>query len=73
MVGGGVLGSLLGLQGGLVFWLLQYITGETVEERWRREYVHHQGNSSLKLFVSHYSRIKQCLYPPLSKEQRSKQ
>jgi len=42
MVGGGVLGSLLGLQGGLVFWLLQYITGETVEERWRREYVHHQ-------------------------------
>ena len=42
MVGGGVLGSMLGLQGGLLFWLLQYATGESVEERWRREYSHTQ-------------------------------
>merc|ERR1719312_132304 len=42
MVGGGFVGSLLGLQGGIAFWLLQYATGETVEERWQREFDHTQ-------------------------------
>jgi len=40
MLSGGVVGSLLGLNGGLMTWLLQYASGETVEERWQREYLH---------------------------------
>jgi len=38
MFGGGVAGGLLGLQGGALTWLLQWATGETITERWEREY-----------------------------------
>ena len=40
MIGAGLLGSILGLQGGIIFWLLQYLSGETVEDRWNREFKH---------------------------------
>ena len=40
MIGGGFLGGVLGLPAGLCFWAAQYLTGETVEERWNREYIH---------------------------------
>ena len=33
MAGAGVAGSLIGLQAGLLFWLCQRLTGETVEAR----------------------------------------
>ena len=38
MLGAGVLGTLLGLQVGVLFWLGQWLTGETVEQRWAREF-----------------------------------
>jgi len=38
MVGGGFVGAILGLQGGVLIWGLQKFTGETVAERWAREY-----------------------------------
>lgn len=40
MIGGGFLGGVLGLPAGICFWLAQYLTGETVEERWKREFLH---------------------------------
>ena len=48
MLGAGFLGSILGLQGGILFWLVQYMTGETVEERWHREYLHIQNTIRAK-------------------------
>jgi len=38
MVGAGFVGSVLGLQAGVLIWGLQKLSGETVEERWAREY-----------------------------------
>jgi len=38
MIGAGVGGGLLGLQAGVISWVLQKMTGETVVERWEREY-----------------------------------
>ncbi len=40
MLGAGVAGSLIGVQAGVLFWLLQRLSGETIEERWAREYAH---------------------------------
>lgn len=39
MLSAGILGGLLGLQGGCFWWLAQKATGETVEQRWKREYL----------------------------------
>ena len=49
MLSGGVVGSLLGLNGGLMTWLLQYASGETVEERWQREYLHIRNTINAKV------------------------
>ena len=38
MVAGGLVGGALGLTGGACFWLGQWASGETVAERWEREY-----------------------------------
>jgi len=38
MLGAGFIGSVLGLQVGILFWGIQYISGQTVEERWAEEY-----------------------------------
>lgn len=38
MVGAGVAGSLLGFQAGILTWGLQKLSGETVAEKWEREY-----------------------------------
>jgi hypothetical protein len=38
MIGAGLAGSLVGLQAGILFWLCQRVTGETVEEKWAREF-----------------------------------
>ena len=39
MVGAGVGGALLGLQGGVLAWALQRLSGITVEERWHMDYL----------------------------------
>jgi len=38
MAGAGFIGSVLGLQIGVLFWGLQYMSGQTIEERWAEEY-----------------------------------
>ena len=42
MAAGGIVGGLLGLQGGCAWWLMYYISGDSVEQRWRREYLYLQ-------------------------------
>jgi len=38
MFGAGIAGSLLGLQAGILFWGIQKFSGETVAEKWSREF-----------------------------------
>ena len=38
MIGAGAAGAVCGLSGGLIISLLQFLSGETVEERWRKEF-----------------------------------
>ena len=38
MVGAGALGSLCGLTSGVIVWIAQKMSGETVEDRWRKEF-----------------------------------
>jgi len=38
MIGAGAAGAVCGLSGGLIISLLQLLSGETVEERWRKEF-----------------------------------
>merc|ERR1712106_1018645 len=38
MIGGSVGGLVLGLQAGILTWLIQLLSGETIVERWEREY-----------------------------------
>lgn len=38
MVGAGIAGALLGFQGGILTWCVQKFSGETVAEKWAREY-----------------------------------
>ena len=40
MLGAGLAGSLIGVQAGVLFWLIQRLSGETIEERWAREYAY---------------------------------
>jgi len=42
MAAGGIVGGLLGLQGGCAWWLMYFISGDSVEQRWRREYLYLQ-------------------------------
>merc|ERR1711990_919071 len=42
MIGAGVGGALLGLQGGVLVWGLQKLTGITVAERWHIDYLKQQ-------------------------------
>merc|ERR1712192_7959 len=39
MLGAGFVGSMLGFQAGVLTWGLQKLTGETVAEKWEREYL----------------------------------
>ena len=39
MIGAGAAGAVCGLSGGLIISLLQLLSGETVEERWRKEFI----------------------------------
>jgi len=39
MLSAGILGGILGLQGGCCWWLAQKVSGETVEQRWKNEYL----------------------------------
>lgn len=45
---GGLLGGSLGLTSGCATWALQYLTGETVEQRWLREYRFVRANISIE-------------------------
>ena len=38
MVGAGALGSMCGLTTGVIVWIAQKMSGETVEDRWRKEF-----------------------------------
>jgi frataxin-like iron-binding protein CyaY len=40
MISGGAVGGVLGFTGGVSMWLLQKLSGETVEQRWLREFEH---------------------------------
>jgi len=48
MVGGAVAGSIMGIQGGVIMWLFQKASGETIEEKWKREFDHKETISKLK-------------------------
>ena len=48
MIGAGTLGSILGLGAGLTTAGVQYISGETVEERWHREFQRIEDKKRLK-------------------------
>jgi hypothetical protein len=48
MVGAGAIGSIIGLQAGLLFWLLQRLSGETVEARWAREFAYSLNRQALE-------------------------
>eukprot|EP00092_Neocalanus_flemingeri_P005577 GFUD01006009.1.p1 GENE.GFUD01006009.1~~GFUD01006009.1.p1 ORF type:complete len:336 (+),score=86.24 GFUD01006009.1:111-1118(+) len=48
MIGAGVAGSFLGLQAGILIWGVQKFSGETVAEKWSREYDQIKENKELK-------------------------
>jgi len=48
MAAGGIVGGLLGLQGGCAWWLMHYVSGETVEQKWRREFQYLENKNKQK-------------------------
>ena len=51
MLGAGLLGSFLGFNGGLCFWLVQYLSGITIEERWAAELEHMKMKTKTKVMI----------------------
>jgi hypothetical protein len=47
MAGAGAVGAAIGLQAGLLFWLIQRMSGETVEARWAREHAYSLNRQAL--------------------------
>jgi len=48
MLSAGILGGIIGFQGGCVWWLAQKASGETIEQRWKREYLQYSKLAELK-------------------------
>jgi hypothetical protein len=62
MLSAGILGGILGLQGGCCWWLAQKVSGETVEQRWKNEYLQITRLQEIKVNIEYKEIPKRKIY-----------